>query len=420
MWFGQSSGLRKIGLALGLLLGAAGTAEAAPGDHLRAGDAVITPRLQLGFLYRSNAFRSETNPQGTGGLRVAPGLGVGLETPQVTFGFDGEYVLSKFLFLGNPENVGRDQINAQIANLDRFNSFNVEANLKALKDRQVSLRLGDTVLLQNNPNDSVPESDDPYATQLRNNLTGGLIIRPGPALSVDVGGKYNYGVFFVPSSLDQRDPFNRRHAYGPTLDVKYNFLPRTAYVFDGAFTWNSWADQNPDLGGIAIPKPNSRHLQMRTGIQGRITERLRVVGKVGFGFAWYDDGVNLTPLNGLLVAVQGDYRVTEKHDVTLGYRKNFVDSFFTNAAAHNSLYARWKGAYGPRVTSNLQYALRFENYTGGIERNDIVNQLNLGFDIKAQEWLSTGLSGGWLGRISTDPQVEYNDVRVQLGATFTY
>ncbi|MEZ4321404.1 MAG: outer membrane beta-barrel protein [Myxococcota bacterium] len=401
-----------------MLLGTA--ANAAPGDHLRAGDAVITPDLKLGFQYRSNAFRAESNPQGTGALQIVPGVAVTLDTPQISFGLDARYQLNKFLFLGNPEGFSTDQISAQIGNLDRFNAFNVGADLNVLKDRQVSLRLGDNVLMQNNPNDSIPESDDPYASQFRNSLQGGIIGRPGPALSIDVGGKWQYSQFFVPTAEVQREPLNTRNSYGPTLDLKYSFLPRTAFVVDGSFFWNSWKDPDPTIGTLEFPTPNSRHLQFRTGVQGRISERFRVVAKVGYGTAWYDDGNNLSALGGLLVALQGDYNVTQQHVITLGYRKNFVDSFFTNTATHNSIYGRWKGQYGDRVTSSLDYALRFEGYNGAIERQDIVNQLRAGVDIKASDWLFTNVGAGWLSRMSTDDLVEYSDVSANLGVTFTY
>ncbi len=416
----QSNGLRQYGLALlGLLLTT--TAGAAPGDHIRAGDFVITPDLDLGFEYRSNAFRADTNPQSTGAFRVAPGLSITAETPQVVFGLNAEYGLRKFLFLTNPDGaLSSDEISRQITRLDRFNEFDVGANIHALRDRQVSFKLSDNILLRNNPNDSVPDADDPYATQLRNSLRGTVPIRPGPALTIEPSGFWNYATFFVPSSLDQREAFNTRNSYGPQLDVAYNFLPRTAFVFQGQFVWNSWVDNNPTIGSLSFPTPNSRQLRLQVGIQGRITERLRIITRAGYGYAWYDAGANLPALDGLLLALQGDYDVTEQHKVSLGYRKNFVDSFFTNSAGHNTIYARWQGAYGKRVTSRLEYALRFENYTGAVERNDIVNQLNLGISVKAQEWVAINLNGGWLGRTSTADEVEYNDVRALLGATFQY
>jgi len=420
MWFGQPKGLRNFGIALGFLMAGA-SASAAPGDHLRAGDAVITPSLGVGFEYRTNAFRSDSQAQGTGALRIAPGLAVTAESPQVLFAFDGKYALRKYLFLANPNNVGQAEISRQISNLDRFNAFNVSADLQALRDRQISLRLNDTAVLRNNPNDSVPDSDDPYATQFRNSLTGGIVGRPGPALSFDLGGTWRYSTFFVPSGVEQRDPLNSRNSFGPTLNIKYAFLPRTAYVVEARFTVNQWATPTATLGDQSFPTPNSQHLQALTGVQGRISERLRLVLKGGYGTAWYADGNNLSAVNGLLLAMQADYDATKQHQITLGYRKSFIDSFFTNVAAHNSLYARWSGQYGERLSSNLTYGLRFENYDGEVvQRNDIVNQLRFALNYKANDWVTPSLSGGWLGRSSSDAIVEYNDVRVLLGATFQY
>ena len=382
---------------------------------------MVTPRLGLGFEYRSNAFRADTDPQGTGNFQVAPGVDVVAETPSIMFGLNGTYVLNKFVFLTNPDGaLSSDEISRQITRLDRFNTFNVGVNFHALRDRQVSFKLQNTTLLQNNPNDSVPDADDPYATQFRNSLSGTVPIRPGPALTVEPGAMWNYADFFVPSALDQRESFNRRQTYGPTLNAAYNFLPRTAFVFQGSFLWNNWNDNNPTVGSLTFPTPNSRMMRLQVGVQGRITERLRAVARVGYGYAWFDSDGNLPAADGLLVDLQGDYSVTEQHRVALGYRKGFIDSFFTNAAGINTVYARWNGAYGKRVTSSLQYGLRFENYTGAIERNDIVNQLNLQVNVNATDWAQINLNGGWLGRLSSADEVEYNDVRALLGATFQY
>jgi hypothetical protein len=316
--------------------------------------------------------------------------------------------------------VPQDEISAQISNLDRFNDFNFGAKLQALRDRAVGVHLADRALLRNNPNDTDIESDDPYATQIQNVLSGGLDIRPGPALELGLSGNWSHTAFFVPTNEQRREVFNVRDRVGPELNVKWLFFPRTAFVFNASYNTVLWRDADPDVAGGTITVPNSQAVKIDTGIQGRLTEKLRLLARVGFGAQIFQEGANLTPGNGLLFTLQGDYDVAEAHTVTLGYRKNFTESFFTNSVALNALYGRWKGSYANRVTTNLELGTRFESYNGSTERNDVVTQLNAGFDVKVQPWASVGLEGGWLQRRSTDDLVEYDDVRGLLGARFYY
>lgn len=408
-------------VCLGLVGLLSNTAVAAPGDHIRVGDDfVITPDVDVGFEYRSNAFRADQAAQGTGALRVAPGISITGQTPSVTFGLDGEYSLRKYLFLANPENLPQEEIAQRIANLDRFNDFAFGAKLSALRDRTVGVSLADRVILRNNPNDNVIDSDDPYATQIRNTLNGGLDIRPGPALHIQLGGQWAHSVFFVPTDEVRREAFNVRDSYGPNTQVKWMFFPRTAFVFNASYMINNWQTAQPDLAGGTITVPDSQAIKVDTGVQGRLTERLRLLARVGFGAQIFEEGPNLTAPNALLFTLQGDYDVADGHKITAGYRKSFSDSFFTNSVSLNALYARWRGQYAGNLSTNLEIGTRFEGYTGATERKDIVTQLGAGVHYKIQEWASAGVDGGWLQRASTDDIVEYDDVRVLVGGTFTY
>lgn len=414
---------RSLGLTLiaGLALASA-TAHAKPGDHIRLGKTVITPSLTLGFQWRSNAFRAQAEPQAAGNLSIRPQLAAVLDTPDVTFALDAAYTARKFVFLTTPENFGDDQRSSQIRALDRFNSVSAGLKIDGLRTRQVGLNLSERFVVANNPNDGDILDENPYVTQIRNQLSGGVAVRPGPALSIGLNANWGWARFFVPGGGPGREALNTRNTYGPSMQVKWLFLPRTAWVFNLSYTYNNWADESPDPN-TGITTTDSHYIRGSTGLQGRITERLKLVARVGYGTGIYPDSNSpgTSGLGGLLVALQGTYDLTDKHSLMAGYRKTFFDSYFTNVNQVNALYARWRGKYGERFTSNLQYGIRFENFRGDIARNDVVNQLQLGLGVKLTDWWNLNADGSWIQRRSREEDgVEYDDFRAGLNTTLLY
>lgn len=396
------------------------SAFGAPGDHLRIGEVTITPDLDLGLEYRSNAFRTEVDPQGSAAFRVAPGVAISGTTQSVQVQIDGEYAFRKFVALGNPGELGDDTLRDQRSNLDRFNEFKLAARLSAFRDRPVGVSLGNRAVLRNNPSDVDIDSDDPYATQIRNTLDGSIDARPGPALTMGFGGHWTHAVFFIPTNDTQREALNLKDQYGADARLSWQFLAKTAFVVNAGYAFNAWRDSESDVNGTSFPVPDSQVLRLDTGIQGQVTERLRVIARVGFGTQLFESGPNLQAVDGVLLTLQADYKPAEGHTLTAGYRKTFTDSFFTNSLALNAVYARWRGTYAERVTSFLEGGLRAEGYAGSTERNDLVMNVNAGVDVRALDWMRVGASGGVLQRSSTDDTVEYTDARVLAGVTFVY
>ena len=145
-----------------------------------------------------------------------------------------------------------------------------------------------------------------------------------------------------------------------------------------------------------------------------------IVAMVGYGVGAYADSINTTGVGGLLFQLRGDYKLSDQHKLAAGYSKSFFDSYFTNAVQYNALYARWNGQYGDRVTSTLSYTIRFEDYIGAIDRNDLVNIAAVGVGVDATPWMNVGVNGSWLQRRSDNDLVEYDDFRAGLGLTFQY
>ena len=432
------------------------TAQAAPGDHIRAGDATIAPDIDLGFQYRTNSYRSDDDPVGGGNLRISPGLNVSLDTPMNELVVAGEWQIYKYLFVAPTAAEQASGIDLPTTNLDRFNDFNVIADLDALKQDVVGILLHEQASLRNNQADNIG-SDTPFTTQIRNEMGGALRVSPGPALGIALGADWAHDDFKMSAVGDTRDLFNRRNAYGPTLNVKWDFFPRTAMVIKGDYLLYRWsentifgADASTFVGSsttatgttgandtLDVLLPNSNHLKLQTGIQGRFTKKAFLDLLVGYGTAIYDEAtvdagvlaahanaaeVDLTGLNGLLATVQVRYKIAEETEFSMGYKKDFADSFFTNYVAYDQVYAQLSASVAD-VHPMVRYSLRLENYGGDVTRTDLLNRFEIGASYDLQDWASLSSAVNWQQRGVAQAEyasVEYDDVTVNFMGTFTY
>ncbi|TNE92006.1 MAG: hypothetical protein EP330_03370 [Deltaproteobacteria bacterium] len=390
-------------------------AAAEPGDHIRLGEAVITPTLDLGIEHRTNAFQRDTRAIAGTALRVAPGLELALDGPEVAATFGGEWEIRKY-------------IQSQASSLDRMNDFNLGGSLDLFRNRALGIELREYAALRNNTNDS-GLAEDPFATQLRNEAGARVKIRFGQALQIAPGFTHLYTDFRVPEGAlfnqTGRD-YNTRQGLNPGLDAEWKFLPRTSIVLDTDLIVYSWEENtrprfDQEGGALTVAIPNSTHFKLRAGLRGRVTERISSTVELGYGLASYkDDDTDLGGLEGLLVAAQAQYDMSSTQKLSIGYKKDFDDSWFTNYMTYNHLYVKHHGKYGSRLSSDAEAMIRFEGYKGGSLRSDSLLRLKLDGSVALQDWASTTLGVWYTQRGSTDSLVRYNDVNIHWLATFTY
>lgn len=418
-----------------VLLVSAQAAFAQPGDHIRAGDAVITPDIDIGMEYRTNIYRSESEPTPGANLRIAPGLTIGAKGPDHEVSFGAEWEARKFFYVGGNST-------DSVSSFDRFSDFNLSGALDAFKRESVGFVLSDKMTLKNTSSDGGEPEEEldpdvesadtrrvPFTTQYRNVLTAGVRLSPGPALAITPKFRWAFddflGAGFTPASARR---YNRRHAYGPVLAAKWAFLPRTSFVGNLSYMLTTWEEPVTAEGQNL---PDSGHLKVSTGVQGRLTEKVKANAMVGYGTAFYDDPANpdlaaevdnVSGLDGLLLTLQTTYDVTDGHKLSAGYKKDFADSFFTNYISYNILYAQYKGTVSD-VTPMLRYGLRLEDYKGTVNYTSVVHQFRFDLGYEIQEWASI-TAGSWLqARTTPDIQhetVEYSDWNLHLLSTFTY
>lgn len=430
------SGIFAIAWAL---CAAGGTAWAAPGDHIRVGDVEVVPDIDLGAEYRTNVYRSETGRIPSGNLRFAPGLTATAAGDDHEFRFGGEWELRKFFFVADP--VDNDPLTGaeRVRRLDRFNEFAVSAGFDTFRRNLVGFKLSNETGLKNWTADA-EFSELPYTSQFRNDLNGGVRVNPGPALEIVPGGAWAYDSFQVPGERGERG-LNKRNTYGPRLDAKWAFLPRTSLVVHGSYMFHAWQTNlfeafGPEVGAD-FALPNSQHIKFTTGVDGRFTEKLSAQGMIGYGVALYDEdsvlsqedleriSADLVGAAGILAKAQVRYQLNPGDQdrpgtsLAAGYVRDFRDSFFTNFVSLNQLFVQANGRLGD-FQPMLRYELRFEDYRGEIERNDVVNRFTGDIGYWFSDWAAVTAGMWWQQRASSTDNVEYDDFNLHAMATFTY
>lgn len=418
------------------------SAWAAPGDHIRVGDVELVPEVDLGAELRTNVYRDETTSVSAADFRIAPGLAASASGDDHEFRANGKWILRKYFYVGDDQLDLAVPTSERIGNLDRFDEFNISAGMDTFRRNIVGFKLADDIALQNFTADA-EYADVPYSSQLRNTLTGGLRTNPGQALEVTPGGAWTLDSFRVPSADGLERNLNTRNTFGPTLVAKWAFLPRTSIVANASWMVIDWQENaltavdSQEYGG-EIALPNSNHVKVTAGIDGRFTEKLFAQLELGYGVALYNEksvatvadsatasAADATGLDGLLVKSQLRYSITPTDEgrpgssVAVGFLRDFRPSFFTNYVQVNQLFADYHGRFGI-VMPALRYELRFEDYNGEIARNDIVNRVTGDLTIAARDWASVTAGGWWQQRASSVDTVEYDDVNFHLLATFTY
>ncbi len=420
-----SSAARRAGLAA--LLGWAGVAQAQPGDHIRFGQSSLAPSLAMGVAFESNPYRSASAGVPSAHFSLIPGAKLTTRAPDVHVDLGARYLLQKYF--------RREQ-----SNLDRFSNFDLNGRVHLFPSGRLGILLADDASLRSR-NTERPGARIAYYNHFRNHALGGLVIAAGPVMRLIPTGswtvdRYAIGAFGGESGLL---PFNERHAFGPHLRAEWDFFPMTALVVEGGATWQRYAENwaptnNPgsDLGSF-IGLPDSLSWRARAGLEGRLTKRIVVVASLGYGQSRYDEAsveeaggdptgveADLVDARGILAKVQLGWALGPGQEIKVGYQRDFADSWFSNFLVYDEVYVGAGLRVGTRVGLDAMAKLRFEEYVGAVERDDVFIRGHLGGAWFLRDWASLDLRATWDQRLSSAARVSFINVGGHFGATFTY
>ncbi len=453
-----------------MLLGSLALSPAAmaePGEHIGSEDAQLIPAIELGAQHRTNVYQQEGEAGGGApvsdgtNLFLTPSLGIRAQNSDLRFKLDFAYTARKYL-------------QSDVTNLDRFNIIDAGAGLQLLPGGKIGLRFGDQFSITGyEAEDDAGVTKSAYQQHLLNDLNGFLLIRPGGPLEVDAGGSFRVDNWNVPEEtkaaanpddlgLDllssQPGPaLNSRMSYGPVLNAKWRFFPKTAVVGDFVYQWFDWKDNIVDTTGDGISPedlgdflgiPDGKLWRARAGLRGRITSHLVLGAVVGYGQAIYDATsvtdqaatLGLTGSSeldagagfdsslkafpaGLLGQLDVDYELNDDHTISLGYRRDFQDVYFTNYVDYDRVSAGYQGRFIDRLGVDVNFAYRNERYQGEVVRKDHFLKSSLTGTWFFEDYLSASLGASWARRASADglnPEIEYDDPRFTASMKFVY
>lgn len=431
-----------------VLLGAtAGSAHAAPGGGLTYKKTKVVPGLSLGVEYVTNAYLAEDNERSGASLNVAPHLSVDHNDDDLTLRATGVYRLRKFL---DPD----------LANLDRFNNMSASLDAQVRPHAPIGFKLSDDFYISDRPVDVTveeenafkPEVDDATISRLSNELAGTLLYHPGPAFELGLGGEFALQDINTPPEFSTNNQANLNTSLGggPVLQGRWKFFPRTSLVVNGAVQWFDWSynliDVEQRLSGVDAPDevygsylavPDGYTWRATAGLVGRLTEKISINAVGGYGQASFDaesvadyaaeladvsgvDPAEYDPVqsgfeqdakgkDGVLASVALRYNVKPTQQISLGYKKDFLHTYFSNYIAYHYGYVAYKGKFVDALSLNVEAGYRLESIWGEVSRQDHVLRAQASLKYALAKWSDISLGGRWDERASLEQSQNASD-----------
>ncbi len=332
---GSKSALTRLAQLLFVVACAVAPAAHAQGEGpgVAAGGVLLHPHLQLDIGFDSNVFSESSDEAVNGGVlaRIYPHLIVETPRPRVV-DLDANVGARWRQYLTGADEGVTDQ-----SGLDVLADLGIRFNASGI----VSVRPSNSLRRVNDP--AFNDAGEPYGS-LSNEVRLELGFHPGGARRTDrlgfsgrIGGVQRIWRYDNQPSLD-------RSSLGGFLDIRYNFLPKTAVfvsssvatlTYEGPFTLPAGSDVLDDvaaLGALALPNSDALPLRAVAGLSGLLTRRLSVRAQVGYGATNHKSGDSF----GSVVAAAGfTVDATARTRLGLAYSRDFDVSSFGNFFAYH-------------------------------------------------------------------------------------
>jgi hypothetical protein len=234
----------------------------------------------------------------------------------------------------------------------------------------------------------------------------------GGMLAFNVG--YTFTLDWWENTFSSLAPGSKPNLFAHTFDLgaKWKFLPKTAVTLDVSESLVS----RPDLQVNGVDHPDSYPLRIEAGLIGQLTPRIAATVKAGYGNAFYQASLGRpspASFNNALVTVGLKWQVAPTGAISLGFRRNFQDSMFSDYYTDNRVTLRYDHMLFSRLMLSLSGAYNYRQYTGldatvwGVSsRNDSILEGHLGVDWRIREWLFAGI-GYDLQYVNADQSITF-------------
>ncbi|MBN2718380.1 MAG: hypothetical protein JXX14_21225 [Deltaproteobacteria bacterium] len=298
----------------------------------------------------------------------------------------------------------------------KTNPFGVNSHLSftVLPERKVSLFGGFSYL----------KTLEPYETnsdaQNKHNVVPylGIRIMPGGG-TLTIEPKYRLDLLVFDDPIVGRD--SNRIAHEVSLSTNWKIFPKTALISNVMFRPTVY------FGDYAA-NVDSYPLRSWIGAQGLIFENLGFRALVGYGVGFYEKASSFEGLIGDLAVM---FHMSRVSHMTVGMKRDFVDSFYANYYIMNGGYMSMErmfvGRFLLKAEGNLfkrnyafDYGYKVTEYGGSkttteantTDRVDVWLTLNFLAELRATSWLSFHMSLKiWkdISDFAYDKTTEYDD-----------
>lgn len=394
--------LRQVAFAVAIASVASAPAVAQDAPGVRAGGLVLHPHLRLDAGYDSNVFAEAASegPVGSPTGRINPFLIVLTSAPRaVDFNADVGAAWNQY-FANSDENVGRQ------SGLDVNADLGVRFNASGL----VSVKPSDRLRRTNRP--AFNEAGDAYRT-LTNEVNLELALHPGGALRTDRLGFSGRIVGSQRIWRYQNQPSLDRSGLGGLLELRWNFLPKTAVFiassistvrYDEPFSSPSDStDEGADPAALSLANVDATPFRAVAGLSGLLTRRFSVLLQGGYGASMHETAPKFS---GVIGEARFTVDATRRSKLSLGYRRDFAVGSFANFFSFHNIDLR-ANVDASILRTELRGFVQLNDYsavdnTSGLffidgaspdvtERNDTTygGSARVGFDVTP--WFYTGI-----------------------------
>jgi hypothetical protein len=330
----------------------------AEGRGIRVGDFELHPGVGVEGGIHSNPFYSD-RPKASGVLRISPHLFFSTLSGERLAAGDTQSPTPGWLAL-NGGLAGTFQHYFQYAVRDAVNlDLNGAATLAP--ERPVSLSL--TQVLRRS---ALPFSDTQLPPDARSRFRAAdytnYLENAGLQLNFRTNGGllrgglgYNFGYIWF---NDVNFKFNNNITHSATLNLGWEFLPKTALFYDATFKHQTFTKLDDTvLRNMAVNRlVNNDVITSRIGINGAITSRIGATVAVGYTAGFYDEG---DEPEGVIGSVEGRFTPTNLTEAALTFDRGFLPSYQGNYQDRTRIMGRFRWLFAGALLVTAQAGVEF-------------------------------------------------------------